>query len=137
MPLFTRGNRSEDVEIIDDESRAVVQRLFGDLSKSSVAKQLAVGCVSGWCSGYLFIKVGKVASLAVGGGLLILQVAHHQGWVSVHWGTVDKSVKKAKDKFSQSKFNSQEVLEKVEIFVRQNIFLSSGFAGGFLIGLAS
>lgn len=136
MSLFSRNNRNEDPEILDDETKALIQRLFGDLSKGSVAKQLAVGCLTGWFSGYLFIKVGKVASLAVGGGLLILQVAHHQGWVSVHWGNVDKSVKKARGQLYQSKPTAQEILQKVEIFVRQNIFLSSGFAGGFLIGMA-
>jgi FUN14 domain-containing protein 2 len=59
------------------ESDGVVRRLFGDLSKSSVATQLVVGCVTGWCSGFLFITVGKAASLVVGVGLIFLQVAHH------------------------------------------------------------
>lgn len=133
MPLFSR-NSNENVESVEESSKAVIQRLFGDVSKASVAKQLAVGCVTGWCSGYLFVKVGKTASMAVGGGLIILQVAHHQGWINVHWGNVDKTVKKAKNKITKQ--NVPELLEKLEIFVRQNIFLSSGFAGGFFIGLA-
>ncbi|AWP13602.1 FUN14 domain-containing protein 1 isoform 2 [Scophthalmus maximus] len=55
-------------------------RLFGKNSgpvaeKYSVATQIAIGGVSGWCVGYLFQKVGKVAATSVGGGLLLLQVS--------------------------------------------------------------
>ncbi|XP_034167137.1 FUN14 domain-containing protein 2 isoform X2 [Pangasianodon hypophthalmus] len=53
-------------------------KMFGDNSgpaaeKYSVATQLAIGGVTGWCAGYLFRKVGKVAASAVGGGFFLLQ----------------------------------------------------------------
>uniref|UniRef100_A0ABM5FY18 FUN14 domain-containing protein 1 isoform X4 n=1 Tax=Pogona vitticeps TaxID=103695 RepID=A0ABM5FY18_9SAUR len=53
-------------------------RLFGRNSgpiveKYSVATQIVIGGVTGWCAGFLFQKVGKLAATAVGGGFLLLQ----------------------------------------------------------------
>ncbi|XP_052049345.1 FUN14 domain-containing protein 1-like isoform X2 [Apodemus sylvaticus] len=81
-------------------------RVFGHSSgplegKYSVATQIVMGGVTGWCAGFLFQKAGKLAATTVGGGFLLLQVA------------------KATD------------------FIKRNIVISSGFVGGFLLGLAS
>uniref|UniRef100_A0A8C6QJE4 FUN14 domain containing 1 n=1 Tax=Nannospalax galili TaxID=1026970 RepID=A0A8C6QJE4_NANGA len=78
-------------------------RVFGHSSgplveKYSVATQIVIGGVTGWCAGFLFQKVGKLAATAVGGGFLLLQATE---------------------------------------FIKQNIVISSGFVGGFLLGLAS
>uniref|UniRef100_A0A8C8ECZ2 FUN14 domain containing 1 n=1 Tax=Otus sunia TaxID=257818 RepID=A0A8C8ECZ2_9STRI len=78
-------------------------RVFGRNSgpiveKYSVATQIVMGGVTGWCAGFLFQKVGKLAATAVGGGFLLLQSTE---------------------------------------FIKQNIVVSSGFVGGFLLGLAS
>ncbi|XP_073885539.1 FUN14 domain-containing protein 1 isoform X4 [Macaca fascicularis] len=53
-------------------------RVFGHSSgpmveKYSVATQIVMGGVTGWCAGFLFQKVGKLAATAVGGGFLLLQ----------------------------------------------------------------
>ena len=50
-----------------------------DLSKAPVPKQLAVGGVAGWLSGYVTMKAGKMAATAIGGTLLLLQIAHRKG----------------------------------------------------------
>uniref|UniRef100_A0A4W2GAH6 FUN14 domain containing 1 n=1 Tax=Bos indicus x Bos taurus TaxID=30522 RepID=A0A4W2GAH6_BOBOX len=44
-------------------------RVFGHTT------QIVMGGVSGWCVGFLFQKVGKLAATAVGGGFLLLQIA--------------------------------------------------------------
>lgn len=41
-----------------------------DLSKAPAPKQIGVGAVVGWATGYLTMKVGKMAATAVGGSLL-------------------------------------------------------------------
>uniref|UniRef100_A0AAY4BPU0 FUN14 domain-containing protein 2 n=1 Tax=Denticeps clupeoides TaxID=299321 RepID=A0AAY4BPU0_9TELE len=120
------------------------KRLFGKNSgpvaeKYSVATQLLIGGVSGWCAGFLFQKVGKLAASAVGGGFFLLQVANHTGYIKVDWKRVEQDMNKAK---KQLKLNvdkpPREVRTKVdESFVKKNIVLTGGFAGGFLLGLAS
>ncbi|XP_060038505.1 FUN14 domain-containing protein 1 isoform X1 [Erinaceus europaeus] len=76
-------------------------RVFGHSSgpmveKYSVATQIVMGGVTGWCAGFLFQKVGKLAATAVGGGFLLLQVASHSGYVQIDWKRVEKDVNKAK-----------------------------------------
>uniref|UniRef100_A0A8C5Q0K1 FUN14 domain-containing protein 1 n=1 Tax=Leptobrachium leishanense TaxID=445787 RepID=A0A8C5Q0K1_9ANUR len=79
------------------------RRLFGHNSgpltnKYSVATQIVMGGGTGWCVGFLFQKVGKLAATAVQGGFLLLQIASHNGYVQIDWKRVEKDVNKAKQK---------------------------------------
>uniref|UniRef100_A0A8C5HPC0 FUN14 domain-containing protein 2 n=1 Tax=Gouania willdenowi TaxID=441366 RepID=A0A8C5HPC0_GOUWI len=121
-------------------------RLFGNNSgpvaeKYSVATQIAIGGASGWCAGYLFQKVGKLAATAVGGGLLLLQIANNSGYIQVDWKRVEKEVNKAKKQLkkgtNQAVPELNTFVDKATAFVKKNIVVTSGFAGGFLLGLAS
>uniref|UniRef100_A0A3Q2Y8T0 FUN14 domain-containing protein 2 n=1 Tax=Hippocampus comes TaxID=109280 RepID=A0A3Q2Y8T0_HIPCM len=121
-------------------------RLFGKTSgplaeKYSVATQIAIGGVSGWCAGYLFQKVGKVAATAVGGGLLLLQIANNSGYIQVDWKRVEKDVNKAKKQIKKNTDKAgpelNTLVERSTEFVKKNIVVTSGFVGGFLLGLAS
>ncbi|XP_034550368.1 FUN14 domain-containing protein 1 [Notolabrus celidotus] len=121
-------------------------RMFGKNSgplaeKYSVATQIAIGGVSGWCAGYLFQKVGKVAATSVGGGLLLLQIANNSGYIQVDWKRVEKDVNKAKKQLkkgtNQAGPELNTFMEKTQVFVKKNIVVTSGFIGGFLLGLAS
>jgi len=128
----------EDIEIIDIIDRGWLERALGDLSKASVAKQITVGGVSGWCAGYIFSKVGKAAAAALGGSLLILQVAHHKGYIKINWGQMEKDMNKAKKTVQKDTDKLLPyIAEEVRDFTRENMFVAGGFAGGFLIGLAS
>ncbi|KAM9499422.1 FUN14 domain-containing protein 1A-like isoform 2-T2 [Salvelinus alpinus] len=121
-------------------------KIFGENSgpvaeKYNVATQLAIGGVSGWCAGYLFQKVGKLAASAVGGGFFFLQIANHTGYIKVDWKRVERDVNNAK---KQLKLNAEKPtkevrtkVDEVQTFVKKNIILTGGFAGGFLLGLAS
>uniref|UniRef100_A0A8C6TAS6 FUN14 domain-containing protein 2 n=1 Tax=Neogobius melanostomus TaxID=47308 RepID=A0A8C6TAS6_9GOBI len=121
-------------------------RVFGKNSgpvaeKYSVATQIAIGGLSGWCTGYLFQKVGKVAATAVGGGLLMLQIANNSGYIQVDWKRVEKDVNKAKKQLkqgtNQASAELDTVFQKSTEFVKKNIVVTSSFVGGFLLGMAS
>ena len=58
-------------------------RILSDLSKAPVPKQIAVGGAAGWTAGYLTMKAGKMAATAIGGTLILLQIAHHKGYIKV------------------------------------------------------
>ncbi|NXR38673.1 FUND2 protein, partial [Zosterops hypoxanthus] len=111
--------------------------------KYNVATQLVIGGVTGWCTGFIFQKVGKLAATAVGGGFFLLQVANHTGYIKVDWNLVQRDMDKAKQ---QLKFHTSgnkihpEVKSRVDeviIFLKKNVILTGGFAGGFLLGMAS
>ncbi|XP_007115836.2 FUN14 domain-containing protein 1-like [Physeter macrocephalus] len=121
-------------------------RVFGHSSgpmveKYSVATQIVMGGVSGWCAGFLFQKVGKLAAAAVGGGFLLLQIASHSGYVPIGWKRVEKDVNKAKRQIKKRANKAapeiNNIIEEATEFVKQNIVKSSGFVGGVLLGLAS
>ncbi|TTC00264.1 FUN14 domain-containing protein 1 [Bagarius yarrelli] len=141
---------AETFDVIDLAEQVKKQRwwnkMFGNNSgpaaeKYSVATQLAIGGVTGWCAGYLFQKVGKVAASAVGGGFFLLQIANHTGYITVDWKRVERDVNKAKKqlKLSAEKPNKEVTtkVQEVQTFVKKNLVLTGGFVGGFLLGLAS
>lgn len=115
-----------------------MQNMFRDVSKMSVAKQTLVGGVTGWCAGMLFAKVGKVAAATVGTSLLLLQVAQHQGYVTVNWTKIEKSMSSARKTIERDTRKAYpNFVANVSTFFEQNVFLASGFAGGFLLGISS
>lgn len=107
-----------------------------------MATQLLIGGVTGWCTGFIFQKVGKLAATAVGGGFFLLQLANHTGYIKVDWQRVEKDMKKAKEQLKIRKNNQipAEVKSKAEemvLFVKKNVLVTGGFVGGFLLGMAS
>uniref|UniRef100_K1PQ86 FUN14 domain-containing protein 1 n=1 Tax=Magallana gigas TaxID=29159 RepID=K1PQ86_MAGGI len=67
-----------------------------DVTKRSTAQQVVIGGVSGWVSGYLFIKVGKLAAITLGTSILVLQIAQHKGYVKIDYSLLQKDVETAK-----------------------------------------
>lgn len=47
------------------------------------------------------MKVGKVAAIAVGGGIIILQVAQHKGYIKLNWDKIQKHADKVADKIEK------------------------------------
>lgn len=123
------------------------RKLFGQETRSagekySVATQLLVGGITGWCTGFIFQRVGKLAATAVGGGFFLLQFANHTGYIKVDWNRVEKDMKKAKEQLKIRKSDQlpTEVKSKAEelvSFIKQNVLVTGGFFGGFLLGMAS
>ncbi|XP_054978988.1 FUN14 domain-containing protein 2 isoform X2 [Sorex araneus] len=116
------------------------RKLFGQetgpsAEKYSVATQLLIGGVTGWCTGFIFQKVGKLAATAVGGGFFLLQLANHTGYIKVDWQRVEKDMKKAKEQLKIRKSN--QIPTEVVSFVKKNVLVTGGFFGGFLLGMAS
>uniref|UniRef100_A0A131YVZ3 FUN14 domain-containing protein 1 n=1 Tax=Rhipicephalus appendiculatus TaxID=34631 RepID=A0A131YVZ3_RHIAP len=74
---------------------------FKDATKASPAKQLTIGGVSGWCVGFIFTKAGKIAATAIGGSLLLFQVAQHQGYVKVNWSRLNKDLQQAQNELAR------------------------------------
>lgn len=52
-------------------------------------------------TGFITMKVGKVAACAVGGGILLLQIAAHQGYVKINWDKIQSKAEKITDKMEE------------------------------------
>merc|ERR1712055_180832 len=90
-----------ELEVFRSENEGTIQRICSDLSKAPVPKQLAVGGAAGWAAGYLTMKVGKMAATAVGGSLLLLQIAHHKGYIKVDWNKMTQDSTSVADKIKK------------------------------------
>lgn len=47
------------------------------------------------------MKVGKASAFAFGGGVILLQIANHKGYIKVNWDKVCKQADKAADKLEE------------------------------------
>ena len=135
------GEEHEAIEItkyLSQNNHKWVQNLLKDASKMSVTNQTLIGGLSGWCFGLLFAKVGKIAAVTVGTSLLLLQVAHHQGYVNVNWKKLGENahqIQKAVMKETGETFPCK-LVSSSQSFFEDNMLLASVFAGGFLLGLS-
>ncbi|KAL4220755.1 FUN14 domain-containing protein 2 [Mactra antiquata] len=135
------AEREEVIEVIDltefRRNRSKLQQIFGDITKQSAAKQVAIGGAAGWFSGYLFLKVGKIAACSLGTTLLLVQIAQHQGYIQINWNRVNKEVEMAKRKVQlEAKRQYPHIVNDLQRFFQENIFLAGSFAGGFFLGMA-
>ncbi|XP_041482967.1 FUN14 domain-containing protein 1-like [Lytechinus variegatus] len=137
------NDADDNFEILDlaEAGKNWLERaLDGELSKKSVPVQLAMGGTSGWVAGYLFQKVSKAAATAVGGGFMLILVGHHTGYLKVNWKQFEKDINKTQQtavKEVEKRYPAfQGAFNKGKDLVKKNVMISSGFAAGFLLGMA-
>ncbi|KAL1491833.1 hypothetical protein ABEB36_012368 [Hypothenemus hampei] len=97
--------------------------------------QVLMGAGSGWFTGFLAMRVAKTTAFAVGGGLILLQLATESGVVKINWKKIDK-VKKLDDHKNEWIEEEKEFRKKLMDFFTNNTPFSMGFIGGFLIGMS-
>ncbi|XP_059616380.1 FUN14 domain-containing protein 1-like [Phlebotomus argentipes] len=79
-----------------------IERFFGEISKGSATKQIALGAASGWLTGFVTVRVGRLVAVAVGGSIILLQIANEQGYIKVNWGKVNSKMDKIADKVEEA-----------------------------------
>ncbi|GLH14388.1 Uncharacterized protein GBIM_18804 [Gryllus bimaculatus] len=125
-PAVRKAKKEED-DIIDmdkvaEDTKSFIDKVLGDVSKSSASRQLVMGTASGWVTGFITMKVGKMAAVAVGGGIILLQVANHKGYININWDKVYKQVDKVADK-AEERISGQSPnwMEKVLFLVERYV----------------
>jgi len=130
--------REFDLSDIEEEGKTLMGRVMSDLSKAPAPKQMAVGGATGWMAGYMTMKLGKMAATAIGGTLLILQIAHHKGYIKVNWDKMTNDSTSMADKLKKKlHIKSKSGLQRFQDFASKNIYVAGGFTGGFFLGIAS
>jgi len=133
--VISRGIRGSTPS--DDTVSGTVKRVIKDLSKASVPKQIAAGATAGWLTGWVTMKVGKMAATALGGTLLVMQIAHHKGYIKVNWNKMTDDSASVADKIKDKlRLKSRSGLEKFQDFAAENAYMAGGFTGGFFMGIA-
>ncbi|XP_068966816.1 FUN14 domain-containing protein 1-like isoform X3 [Bombus flavifrons] len=132
------ANKGECSLDISKETKSIIDKILGDVSKKSATKQIVIGTTSGWLTGFVTMKVGKIAACAVGGGIIILQIAAHQGYIKINWDKIQKKAEKLSDKVEEKVTGEgPRLMDKVGTWCRYNSLVATSFIGGFIIGLAS
>lgn len=57
-------------------------------------------------TGYVTLKVGKTAALALGGGIILLQIAQQKGYITIDWSKVRQKAER-KTGSVESKYGNQ------------------------------
>jgi len=113
-----------------------LDELRTELATASAGKQVAIGGISGWVSGYVVGKAGKAVALALGGSLIILQIANYQGLIQINWTRVQTSYNSTRRRIGQHVAdNMSTFVDNMREFARQHAFLAGSFGAGFLLGL--
>lgn len=97
-----KDEANKEIVTIMSDAAGVLDRWVGDVSKKSATKQILIGAGSGWATGYVTMKVGKAAAIAVGGGIILLQIANQQGYITIDWSKIHKKVDKVTDKVEEA-----------------------------------
>ncbi|XP_054266359.1 FUN14 domain-containing protein 1B-like isoform X2 [Macrosteles quadrilineatus] len=132
-------NSEITIQDVSKEAQSLIDKVIGDVGKTSATQQLILGTASGWLTGYLMMKVGKMAAVAVGGSIILLQVANHKGYVKINWDRIYRNVEDQVEKITEDASTSKKgpkILDKVTEFFKSNSYFSASFTGGVLIGVA-
>lgn len=126
MAKASSSNKSSkdviNVKEAKKDAATLIEKILGDISKTSATKQMILGASSGWFTGFMAVKVGKPTALALGGGILILQIAYEKGLIKINWDKVNRNIDKVADKVEEAVTGQQPtVLDKMERFVDRNI----------------
>ncbi|KYN14440.1 FUN14 domain-containing protein 2 [Trachymyrmex cornetzi] len=103
IPKKSKEDANKEAYSIDasQEAKSFLEKIMGDVSKSSATKQIIIGSTSGWVTGFVTMKIGKVAACAVGGGIIMLQIAAHQGYIKINWDKIMSKAEKITDKVEE------------------------------------
>jgi len=141
VPVGKNSKEEENIDLANEmakESKDFIDSVLVDVSKVSATEQLVLGSVSGWCTGYLSMKVGKVVAVALSGGIILFLYANHQGYIKINWDKVYKDVDEVTGKIKEkASAEGPKWMDKAHKFARDNTYLAAGFLGGVLLGMAS
>lgn len=48
------------------------------------------------------MRVGKTAALALGGGIILVQIANEKGYIKINWDKVNRNLDKVADKVEET-----------------------------------
>ncbi|XP_023939478.1 FUN14 domain-containing protein 1 isoform X2 [Bicyclus anynana] len=129
---------SDEAKKIVDDAKNFIEKAIADIGSTTATKQLILGTASGWITGFITMKIGKLAAVGIGGGVILLHIASQKGYIDINWDKINKRVDKITDKIEkEATGKSPDWFDKVISFAKDNSYYSAGFTGGFFFGIAS
>ncbi|XP_055386447.1 FUN14 domain-containing protein 1B isoform X2 [Condylostylus longicornis] len=128
---------NKEIEKMADDASKFLGGILGDISNKSAYTQIGIGAASGWLTGFTTMKVGKLAAFAIGGTIILVEIAHHEGFISIDWAKVNKKLDKVSDKVETAVTGqSPSWIDKIYTVARDNKVFSVAFLGGVFLGIS-
>lgn len=123
MPSIEKSDKDIiNMKDVKKDAKTILEKILGDISKTSATKQMIMGVGSGWLTGFLAIRIGKTTALALGGGIILLQIASEKGYVKINWDKVNKNMNKVADKVEETVTGQRSTaMDKVERYVDNKV----------------
>lgn len=93
---------------------------------------LALGALSGFCSGIIFHRIGKLMAISFTGGVFLIRVLEQTGYLKINWDKLTKDYDQCKRKLTDSK----PIISECKEYVVTYRYFSAAFIGGFLLGVS-
>lgn len=107
---------------ISKDAKLRINKCLSDISKTSATKQVVLGVSSGCITGFLATRIGKLIAIGIGGGIVILQIANHQGYLEINWGKINRKVDKVVDKVEEKLMGEgPSWMDKAERYIDRKI----------------
>ncbi|XP_023939477.1 FUN14 domain-containing protein 1 isoform X1 [Bicyclus anynana] len=118
---------SDEAKKIVDDAKNFIEKAIADIGSTTATKQLILGTASGWITGFITMKIGKLAAVGIGGGVILLHIASQKGYIDINWDKINKRVDKITDKIEkEATGKSPDWFDKVERFVDRKIDKAEG-----------
>ncbi|CAH0553912.1 unnamed protein product [Brassicogethes aeneus] len=114
-----------------------ISKIFENLNKNSFVKQLAAGAGAGLVTGNFAQRLGKPIIFTAGAGVILLELAHHKGYINMNLESLKQKANEKKDDLNEKAQCSRlPSTDKIKDFANNNKTFTAGFIGGFLMGVA-
>ncbi|XP_011338241.1 FUN14 domain-containing protein 1A isoform X1 [Ooceraea biroi] len=130
MRVPKKTNESTSIEPYTSDAarnaKSFLEKIMGEVSKTSAMKQIVIGSTSGWATGFISMKIGKITACAVGGGIIMLQIAAHHGYIKINWDKIMKKAENITDKVEEKitgegSATVDKVIHKIERFLDKKL----------------
>jgi len=118
----SKSDAPEEVEKVVKDTKKFIDKAVGEIGWDAATRQLIFGSLSGWLTGFVAMRAGKVSGMGLGGGAMALHYAEQNGYINLNWDKVTKKVDKLTDKIEKEATGSSPAwIDKVERFVDRKL----------------
>uniref|UniRef100_A0A5S6QWP8 Glutathione peroxidase n=1 Tax=Trichuris muris TaxID=70415 RepID=A0A5S6QWP8_TRIMR len=104
------------------------------IGKSPSTEQIVFGGASGWAAGFVCVKFGRYAAVAIGTTVLVLQIAVHRHYVRINWRSFEGTSQAAQEHVERILHGEgSSAIMAAKNFIKNNAFFAVAFSAGFLI----
>jgi len=101
-----------------------------------IGQPAGFGLASGFCSGYLFKKVGRAACVTLGVVFVMFQSAAQAGYLTVNWPKIETDFHAAVGDVPKAANGDTAAVAAVAKYFTENTGIASGaFVTGFVLGV--